>query len=111
MTIALLSDRESVTPMRTANRNRDFPIHVVYKKCNIQRGEYNILYIMYMGIGYAKKRDLIEQTVKKRGMVKWNNDSTSPTENTYQHHREVFLFSAIASRYGSCLPFNPINNL
>ena len=26
-------------------------------------------------------------------------------------HREAFLFSAIARRYGSCFPFNPISNL
>lgn len=34
-----------------------------------------------------------------------------PSSHTDNFHRGDILLSAIASRYGSCLPFNPISNL
>jgi len=129
MTVALLSDRMSATQKlrpyhsererETRPRNQSqtetetLPFTLCTRNVNIQRGKVQHA-LKYMGIWYAKRRDLTEQMVKRKDMTE--RITTAPSQpddslHTHQLHREVFLFSAIASLYGSCLPFNPISSL
>ena len=83
-------------------------------KCPTRKVQHTLEYI---GIRYVKKKDQTRQRVlreERQEEIGWITTAPSQPIGLHTHvglHRELFLFSAIASRYGSCFPFNPISSL